>query len=806
LRFKVSKKKPKVKCESLGKNNFIRYKDLLWNKEIIVYFFVLLISFYWLTNYFYQAKEAVRYIYLNEQQDRFKDVLNRVQDYISYAGNMIVMPSIFENKLLPIPKNNQFAFVGNQLVVKTAGTTYAAPVSAIFSDIFNSSLNFEWQISGHGVDIHSENFANNIEFDNESNNLKFTLFENRLFVEGSYPIDPQANSYILTLQASSHTAFESILMHQIEFYITLFVFLVLALSITILLLNKQAMHAHRHFLHTVSNTISEGQITINANGRIESANTAAQSQLGYIEQELKGMMFNELLGSSDFDIDRHDNVVTIETLIKKRGEVDFTAEITISPIYMRGDKVGSIAVLRDVTERIESEQSIKKLAFYDALTGLPNRRMLLKILQETMIEAERSGQWGALFFMDMDNFKILNDTKGHEAGDILLKEVARRLGMIARGNDVSARLGGDEFVILMREIGKTEEEAFMAASNLGNRLLAHLGKPYDINGASHNSTPSVGVTLFLGGAIEMEEIFRRSDMAMYEAKGAGRNNVKFFDNRLLDKIMRRNDIDTALKSSMKNNELFCMLQPQVRHSGELYGAELLMRWRNSELGLISPAEFIPVAEETGMIVEMGYWILNEACQIIQSWKNKRLPYDQWVLSINVSPLQLREPNFVDRVVDIISQYDIAGSNLKMEITETGTIKDINTVIAKVNKLKNYGISFSMDDFGTGYSSMTYLRQLPIDQLKIDQSFVKGMTDQYGNDDVVIVRTIIDMAKNLSLVVVAEGVETIEQLRILDGEGCDIYQGYLFGRPQRLEEFEEEWGNIWLAEHFCETDN
>ncbi len=451
-----------------------------------------------------------------------------------------------------------------------------------------------------------------------------------------------------------------------------------------------------------------------------------------------------------------------------------------------GNPVGIIGVILDITDRKQSERDIHQLAFYDSLTQLPNRRLLLDRALQALAVSARSGRFGALMLLDLDNFKTVNDSKGHDVGDKLLCEVAQRLCMAVREGDTVARLGGDEFVVVLEELSRNADEAAPQAEVVAEKIRDALNEPYQIDGNRHLSSPSIGVVLYQGHQEAIENLLKFADIAMYQSKQAGRNTIRFYDPAMQAAIDNRLELESELDIALKEQQLQLYFQVQVDGVGRPLGAEVLMRWKHPSQGLMSPARFIPLAEETGQIELMGLWALRTACLQLKSWQ-QHAHTRNLSLAVNVSARQFRKPEFVDQVRRILLETGVRPSLLKLELTESTVLLDVEDTIAKMRELKLLGISFSMDDFGTGYSSLQYLKRLPLDQIKIDQSFVRDIaTDP---NDAAIVQTIIAMTEALGLNVIAEGVETEAQQEFLELRGCHSFQGYLFGHPMPLEEFE-----------------
>ena len=447
---------------------------------------------------------------------------------------------------------------------------------------------------------------------------------------------------------------------------------------------------------------------------------------------------------------------------------------------------GAVIVYEDVTALRSAAAKIEQLAFYDPLTHLPNRRLLGDRLQQALTSSVRSGQQGALLFLDLDHFKTLNDTLGHDMGDRLLQRVAQRLTACVREEDTVARLGGDEFVVMLEGLGKTSEEAKARTRLVGDKILTSLNQPYRLGSNLHTSTPSIGAALFGDGLKDAEELLKQADIAMYQVKASGRNALCFFQNTMLTTITDRATLETDLRMALVLDQFVLHYQAQYDQHGRRVGAEVLIRWQHPLRGLVPPAEFITQAEETALIVPMGQWVLTTACMQLKRWEAGS-SRSNLVLAVNVSARQFRQANFVDMVKRALRDSAARPDRLKLELTESVVLADVQDTIEKMNTLKAIGVRFSMDDFGTGQSSLTYLTQLPLSQLKIDQSFVRNIGLQKA--DAVIIDTIIGMANSLGLEVIAEGVETLEQRNFLEAHGCHLYQGYLFGKPMPLAEFE-----------------
>ncbi|HUX63695.1 EAL domain-containing protein [Sulfuricella sp.] len=472
---------------------------------------------------------------------------------------------------------------------------------------------------------------------------------------------------------------------------------------------------------------------------------------------------------------------------RRKDGVVFPAWLAITAVTdADGQVTHYVAVSSDLTLRKEADEKIHQLAFYDPLTQLPNRNLLRYRLQLALGYSTRHKSHGAILFIDLDNFKILNNTKGHNIGDLLLIEVAKRLQDCVRSGDTVARLGGDEFVVMIEELSEDAQQAAAQAQDIGEMVLASINQPFNLQGFEHHSSSSIGIRLFRGDEISMDDLLKHADTAMYQAKHAGRDTIRFFDAPMQAVLEIRAALEADLRQALPHQQLRLYYQIQVNEPGVVVGAEALLRWQHPERGLVSPMEFIPLAEETGLIVPIGKWVLQMACAQLKVWQADPLTC-QLQIAVNVSARQFRHPDFVDQVLEMLEKTGVDPLKLKLELTESLMLDNITDSIDKMQALRIAGVRFSLDDFGTGQSSLTYLKRLPLDQIKIDQSFVRDIvTDP---NDAAIVRTIIGMAKNLGLGIIAEGVETEQQRDFLKHNGCHAYQGYLFGKPVPIEEFQ-----------------
>ncbi len=470
-----------------------------------------------------------------------------------------------------------------------------------------------------------------------------------------------------------------------------------------------------------------------------------------------------------------------EVINKRKDGSEYVESIVVAPVRQHdGHITNYVAVKVDVTQQKAAEQEIRQLAYFDSLTSLPNRRQLVGRLEQARSASRRSGEVGALMMVDLDHFKQLNDTRGHDAGDKFLIQVAQRLRKAVREEDTVVRLGGDEFIILAESLGHSAQDAALSAERLGKKLIGIMSRPYrlDDHADLYATTASLGVTLFAGEQTSVENLLKQADLALYKAKDEGRNTLRFFDPEMQRTVESRATLESAIRRAMALEEFTLHYQPQVELDGRIFGAEALMRWRSIDGANISPAEFIPVAEDSGLIIALGTWALATACSQLKAWE-ANMDTARLSISVNVSARQFHDPDFVRKVRHAIKSHGVNAARLKLELTESVIIADVDAVIARMEELSRLGVGFSLDDFGTGYSSLAYIKRMPLQQIKIDQSFVRDI--QLDSNDAAIVRAILAMCDSLGIDAIAEGVETPAQLDFLARNGCRRFQGYLFGK-------------------------
>lgn len=479
-----------------------------------------------------------------------------------------------------------------------------------------------------------------------------------------------------------------------------------------------------------------------------------------------------------------------EMWIRRKSDEVYPAWINIACVRGPDEEITHyFSTQMDISARKAAEEEIRTLAYYDMLTGLPNRRLMSDRLQRSLSHVTSTGSGGALMVVDLDNFKDLNDTLGHDVGDELLRQVAERLEQCARRGDTVARLGGDEFAMLVEGLGTDTSQAAANTEAIARNVLFMMSKPFALGERVHHTSCSIGIALYANASGGVDDLLKRGDLAMYEAKSQGRNTLCFFDPRTQEAVARRTATEADLRHALDRREFLLHYQAQIEGEGRLTGAEALIRWQHPQRGLIGPDNFIGIAETTGLIEPIGAWVLREACEQLVRWGRDEAT-SGLSLAVNVSVRQFRQSGFVGEVLEILRSTGANPALLKLELTESLLLDNAASAIERMTTLRSLGVRFSLDDFGTGYSSLSYLNKLPLDQLKIDKSFVNEiLTDASG---VAIARTIVALAKSLDLSVIAEGVETESQRELLSSLGCSAWQGYLFGRPAPADQMLSEY--------------
>ena len=551
----------------------------------------------------------------------------------------------------------------------------------------------------------------------------------------------------------------------------------------------------RHQMRTIVDSSEDAIVSKTSDGVITAWNPGAERIFGYSASEALGQPFAILVPPDMHGLEpelQHrlahgETLEAFETLRRRRDGSLICVAVTLSAITDdSGRVIGSSEIARDITTSMEAESEIHRLATYDPLTELPNRRVFQDRLGHALAGARRSRLYCAILSIDLDNFKALNDTRGHEAGDLLLQQVAQRLLGCLREVDTVTRFGGDEFMVMLERLDDSADRAAGLAERVSRKILAALRQPFVLDGYEHQCTCSIGITLSLGESANSELLLQQADLAVRYAKEAGPDSLRFFDPDMQTTADRHAGLERDLREALASSQFVLHYQPQVRRAGQLTGAEVLVRWLHPERGMVSPAEFIPRAEETGLILPLGQWVLEQACQQLARWA-AHPQTAELVAAVNVSARQFHQANFVELVGAALLDSGADPCRLKLELTESMLANDMDEIIRKMSALKELGVSISLDDFGTGYSSLSYLKRLPLDQLKIDQGFVRNiLTDP---NDLAIARMVVSLADSLGIEAIAEGVETEAQQHCLAELGCHAYQGYLFGRPLPIDDFE-----------------
>lgn len=576
--------------------------------------------------------------------------------------------------------------------------------------------------------------------------------------------------------------------------------------------NALALRESENRYRELLQNLVEGVMQTTPNGQFLSINQAMADILGWSSPMEMQAALTDIGRQLFVDSEQRDQMLrnirekgavrNLEVQFYRKDRTVITALLSVRGVMEQGELVRLDGTMADISERKIAEREIESLAFYDPLTQLPNRRLFQDRLRQSIVSRNRSGREAALLFIDLDDFKTLNDIFGHAEGDVYLQEVARRLRLCVRATDTVARFGGDEFVIILEDLSDDSEEAAGQTRGVGEKIQSALDQPFTLATREHHGTASIGATLFGKQRNNIDDLLKQADIAMFQAKAEGRNKLRFFDPELQVAVETRAVLEADLRRAIKQQQFFLYYQPQIDLDGIVIGAEALLRWQHPERGLVSPSEFIPIAEDTGLILPIGNWVLNTACTQLVAWASHP-ESEHLTLSVNISARQLHQADFVEQVSDVLDLTRVNPRRLKLELTESMLLDNISDVIEKMTTLKAKGVGFSLDDFGTGYSSLSNLKQLPLDQLKIDPSFVRDLL--VDPHDGAIAQTIITLGQTLGLSVVAEGVENREQLDFLTSMGCSTFQGYLFSRPVPPEDFRlllldmpREWQGLHLV--------
>ncbi|MDP3210056.1 EAL domain-containing protein [Methylotenera sp.] len=580
-----------------------------------------------------------------------------------------------------------------------------------------------------------------------------------------------------------------------------------ALVVTMLLISAlqsernlalKTIQKHDKKLRAVIDGAFDAILTIDTAGLLVEFNPAAERIFGYKKDEVIGKLMSELIIPARYRTAHHAGhqqyvMSGVKHIFNQRIELvamradgsEFPIELTLTALK-DADLSLVTGFVRDISEQKKARQEIENFAYYDALTALPNRRLLIDRYQHAILIAQRASTYCGLLFIDLDKFKTLNDTKGHDVGDQLLIEVAKRVQNTVRAGDTVARLSGDEFVVIIENLDASATVAYQQVSEVAQKLLAELNKPYYLSFFEFVTSASIGITLFNDNQLTFEDHLRHADTAMYLSKDSGGNTYRFYDQLTQESIEKSFALESALSLALTNQELYFNYQPIVNVDKQVVAAEVLLRWTHPTLGNVSPVEFIPIAEKTNQIIKIGHWVLAQACQQLKIWESDPV-LSQIKLSVNISAKQFLYINFVQELREILAKTDINPDQLKLELTETAVIDNIDDVINKMKVLKQMGVRISLDDFGIGHSSLVYLKKLPVTQIKIDQSFVHDvLTD---SNDAAIIQMVLAVGKTIHCDIVAEGVEQIEQYDLLRSFGCDYFQGYYFSRPTDVASFE-----------------
>lgn len=567
-------------------------------------------------------------------------------------------------------------------------------------------------------------------------------------------------------------------------------------------LAEKALRDNDKKLRTVIDGALDAIMTIDDAGNLVEFNPAAEKIFGYQKEQVLGRRMSEMIIPPQlrkFHDEGHQHYVLTgeKSMFNQRVEItgmradgsEFPVELTLTAL--KDENLSLVTgFIRDISVQKKAQQEIENFAYYDALTGLPNRRLFTDRFQHAVLISQRSKTYCALIFIDLDNFKTLNDTKGHSVGDQMLIEVAHRIKQVIRAGDTVARLSGDEFIVIIENLDAQKNLAYQQASEVTQKLLAELNRSYCLDLFEFNTSASIGVTLFNNDHLSFEEHLRHADIAMYQSKAAGRNTYHFYDRITQERIEKIFAIETALAVALKNQEFHLHYQSIVDVNQVSIAAEVLLRWVHPVMGNIGPAEFIPIAEKNNRIIKIGHWVLQQACQQLKVWESNSNPQlSKMKLSVNISAKQFLYINFIQELREILATTGIDPDRLKLELTETAVIDNIDDVFNKIQVLKQMGVRVSLDDFGIGHSSLVYLKKLPVTQIKIDQSFVRdALTD---TSDAAIIRMVLAVGQAMQCGVVAEGIECLEQFELLKTFGCEYFQGFYFSRPMTADNFERQ---------------
>ncbi len=551
---------------------------------------------------------------------------------------------------------------------------------------------------------------------------------------------------------------------------------------------QSALHESKLRIHAMLNSMRDGVITSDKNGLINSVNPAAAKLFGYSELELINYPIKKLIPSLLSKTSFYKKYIDTrtETEAQHKSGKKIPIELSTSEFTLEDEPMVT-SIIHDISNRKKIELQVEHQAHYDPLTDLPNRRLLMDRLEYSLKTSRRYKSYGALLFLDLDNFKHLNDSLGHSIGDNLLQQVATRLTENVRDSDTVARLGGDEFVVILTALDQSEHRASTLAHQIAEKVRSEIGKTYNLNGHDYHFTPSIGIALYPGENNSADDILRHADSAMYLAKSEGRNTVRFYKTSMQATADNRLQLEKELRHALKNNEFVLHYQPQINSQGQLAGLEALIRWQHPSKALYPPDNFLSIAEDACLMVDIGKWVIETAMQQFAQWRKDNIIPDKTILAINVSPSQFNDKNFIPQILDSLQKSLLPANNILLEITENLMIQNIESAISKMLILKQQGIQFAIDDFGTGYSSLQYLKRLPISQIKIDKQFTVDFTIDPNN--AAIIEAILSMAHHFDLEVVAEGIEAQPELYFLQAKGCNIYQGFFFSAPLAASELE-----------------